>query len=243
MRLWATLFGAKAAESRSLNGFRYTAFEKAFGPSATVKNPLHKIVDASSLRSCEAELQQHNIVIGLHSWQRWCISAHDLDYHLFADDSQLYVFVKPVQANVDGAIGRLEKCSHDIRTWMRSNFLKLNDGKTEVLLIGSRQQLSKIALPGVTVGESLIAPATTVRDLGAVFDMPHMTMVPHVNTLAQSARYHIRNSGTIRRFLDRDTCEKIVHAFVTVRLDLNNALLAGLPDDTCGHPYTHQGSY
>ena len=55
-------------------------------------------------------------------------------------------------SSVGGAIGRLEKCCHDIRTWMRSNFLKLNDGKTEVLLIGSRQQLSKITLPGVTVG-------------------------------------------------------------------------------------------
>ena len=41
---------------------------------------------------------------------------------------------------------------------------------------GSRQQLSKIAIPGVTVGESLIATATAVRDLGAVFDM-HMTVV------------------------------------------------------------------
>ena len=159
------------------------------------------------------------------------IRAHGLEYHLFADDSQLYVFVKPVEANVDGAIGRLEKCCHDISTWMRRNFLKLNDDKTEVLLIGSRQQLSKIALPGVTVGESLIAPATVVRDLGAVFDT-HMTMVPHVNALSQSARYHIRNIGKIRRFLDRDSCEKIVHAFVTSRLDLNNALLAGLPGDT-----------
>ena len=83
-------------------------------------------------------------------------------------------------------------------------------------------------------------------------------MIPHVNALSQSARYHIRNIGKIRRFLDRDSCEKIVHAFVTSRLDLINALLAGLPDDTvaklhktkvpehrgtCGHPYTHQGSY
>ena len=159
------------------------------------------------------------------------IRAHGFDNHLFADDSKLHVFVKHVQANVDGAIGRLEKCCHDIRTWMRSNFLKLNHGKTEVLLIGSRQQLPKIALPGVTVGESLIAPATTVRDLGAVFDM-HMTMVPHVNVLAQSVRYHIRNIGKIRRFLHRDSCEKIVHAFVTSRLDLNNVLLGGLPDDT-----------
>ena len=40
-----------------------------------------------------------------------------------------------------------------------------------VLLIGSRQQLSKIALSGVTVGESLIAHATAVRDLGAGFGM------------------------------------------------------------------------
>ena len=98
------------------------------------------------------------------------IHAHGLDFHLFADDSQLYVFVKPVQANVDGAIGRLQKCCHDIRTWLWRKFLKLNDDKTEMLLIGSRQQLSKIALPGVNVGESLIAPATAVKDLGAVFD-------------------------------------------------------------------------
>ena len=111
------------------------------------------------------------------------IRAHGLEYRLFADDSQPYVFVKLVQANVDGAIGRLEKCCHDMRTWMRRNFLKLNDDKTEVLLIGSRQQLVKIALPGVTVGESSIAHATAVRDLGAVFDT-HMTMVPHVNALS-----------------------------------------------------------
>ncbi len=56
-----------------------------------------------------------------------------------------------------------------------------------------------------------------------------MTMVPHVNALSQSARYHIRNIGKIRRFVDRDSCVKIVHAFVTSRLDLNNVLLAGLP--------------
>ena len=39
----------------------YTAFEKAFGPSANAKNPLHKLkgVAASSLGPCEAELRQH----------------------------------------------------------------------------------------------------------------------------------------------------------------------------------------
>ena len=64
------MFGAKAAESSSLNGFRCTAIEKAFGPSATVNNPMHKGVDASSFPPCKAELQQHNIFIGLLSWRR-----------------------------------------------------------------------------------------------------------------------------------------------------------------------------
>ena len=62
LKFGATLFGAKAAESSSLNGFRYTAFEKAFVPSANTKNPLNKLkgVDASSLPPCEAKLRQHN---------------------------------------------------------------------------------------------------------------------------------------------------------------------------------------
>ena len=34
LKFGATLFGPKAAKSSSLNGLRYTAFEKAFGPGA-----------------------------------------------------------------------------------------------------------------------------------------------------------------------------------------------------------------
>ena len=102
---------------------------------------------------------------------------------------------------------------------------KLNDGKTEVLLTGLRHLLLKISMPGVSVGKPLILPATTVRNLGAVFDT-RMTLIPHVSALCQPARYHIRKvSGKIRRIPDRDSCERIVHAFVTSRLDLNNALL------------------
>ena len=36
-----------------------------------------------------------------------------------------------------------------------------------------------------------------------------------MNTLCQSVRYHIRNIGQIRRFLDRDFSESIGHAFMT----------------------------
>ena len=62
-------------------------------------------------------------------------------------------------------------------------------------------------------------------------DAIHMMMIPQVNVVCLSAMYHIKNIGKIRRFLDRESCERIVHAFVTSRLDLNNALLTGIAED------------
>ena len=52
-----------------------------------------------------------------------------------------------------------KKCIQEIRRWMRQNILKLNDEKTEFLLFGSRQQLSKVSLPFITIGDSQIAPS------------------------------------------------------------------------------------
>ena len=40
----------------------------------------------------------------------------------------------------------------------------------------------------------------------------------------------IRKIGRIRKYLDRDSAEKLVHAFVSSQLDYSNSLLFGLPD-------------
>ena len=102
-----------------------------------------------------------------------------------------------------------------------------------MLLIGSRQQLSKIALPSATVGQSLIAPTTTaMREFGGVFDTL-VTLFCHPNALSQSARCHIRNIG---KSGDSSTATRARRLSMPLlrraSMDLNNALLAGLPHDT-----------
>ena len=64
------------------------------------------------------------------------IQRHGLTYHLYADETQLYMAFKPsdVISKCD-AISRIEACVADIRIWMNDNFLKLNDDKTELLII------------------------------------------------------------------------------------------------------------
>ena len=42
--------------------------------------------------------------------------------------------------------------------------------------------------------------------------------------------YLYHNYMQIRKYLDRGTTEKLVHAFITCHLDNNNGLLYGIPD-------------
>ena len=64
----------------------------------------------------------------------------------------------------------MQHCIEDIRQWMLTDRLKLNDDKTEYLLIGTRQQLSKISTGSLAVGDHQITPALEAKNLGCLFD-------------------------------------------------------------------------
>ena len=51
------------------------------------------------------------------------IRLHGLSFHCYAEDTQIYVSVSPVQTTPPPA---LSDCIHDIKSWMSLNFLKLN---------------------------------------------------------------------------------------------------------------------
>ena len=50
----------------------------------------------------------------------------------------------------------IEECIAEVRIWMVSPRLLINDIKTEFLIIGSYQQLSKVSIESVAVGTSVI---------------------------------------------------------------------------------------
>ena len=105
----------------------------------------------------------------------------------------------------------------------------LNDSKTEILLVGSRQQLRKVELDTLMVGTSQVPLASSaVRNLGAWFDS-ELTMNTHVNELCSAAYFHLYNLRRIRKYLSQETCEQLVHAFITSRIDYCYSLLYGLP--------------
>jgi hypothetical protein len=76
------------------------------------------------------------------------------------------------------------------------------------------------------IGEEIITPSRTVRNLGIVFD-DVMSMSEQVKSLSCNVNYHLRNIARIRRFMDLDTCNNVVRSLVLSRLDYGNALFLG----------------
>ena len=54
-------------------------------------------------------------------------------------------------------------------------------------------------------------------------------MEDHIKKMCTTCYFHLTNIGKIRSYLDRDSTEAIIHAFVTTNLDCFNAILYGLP--------------
>ena len=65
-------------------------------------------------------------------------SKHDVCTHSYADDAQLYIGCNPF-VNFTSSMKKLTNCVTEKGHWMKSKFLKLNVGKTEVLFITSPQ--------------------------------------------------------------------------------------------------------
>ena len=147
---------------------------------------------------------------------------------MYADDTQLYFSCPPVQAEIDRWIARTEACISDIRRWMQESYLKLNDNKTQFLLLGSRQQLAKFEVLHVHIGTTSVSPVEKSRNLGVIFDS-NMTMESQVSNCVKLAYHSLRNLRAIRKYLTQKAAEQLVHAFVTSRIDCCNSLLYGLP--------------
>ncbi len=87
------------------------------------------------------------------------IQKHLPSSHGYADDTQLYLSFRPETPVCQSeAVRIVETYITDIRTWLISQKLKFNDLKTEFLIIGTRQQLKKIEINSVRVGDVDIKP-------------------------------------------------------------------------------------
>ncbi|PIK60387.1 hypothetical protein BSL78_02685 [Apostichopus japonicus] len=100
--------------------------------------------------------------------------------------------------------------------------------KTELIHISSKFRTAA-PIPSLKIGTTHVEPVNNARNLGVIFDK-NLDMNQHINNICRSASSALHKIGKIRRCLDQQTAETLVHAFVSSRVDNCNSLLYGLPD-------------
>ena len=112
---------------------------------------------------------------------------HRIDYLGYVDDTQNYhSFAPNVPGDQQKCITILESCVSDIRIWMCTNQLKLNDDKTKFILIRTRQQLAKVSRNiAIRVGLDLIPATESAKNLGYHLDST-LKNITHINKLCSS---------------------------------------------------------
>ena len=71
----------------------------------------------------------------------------------------LYVSFSPNKSTGQSeAVNAIQHCVKDVRNWMNNDKLLLNDDKAEFLMIGTKQQLAKVNIDHILIGDSAIRP-------------------------------------------------------------------------------------
>ena len=153
------------------------------------------------------------------------IRAHGIDTMMYADDCQLYIIIK--RSNRRVALDQLELCIDDVLRWNTQNGLKCNPSKTEVIHFYSRFMPSD-NISHLRVGTAIIEPVNEVRDLGITLDST-LTLRTHINNICRSGSLSLHELSKIRKFLSQKDTERVVHAFISSKLDYCNGLFYGLP--------------
>ena len=154
---------------------------------------------------------------------------HGIDFHGYADDSQNYLSFRPSRNDntpTQDCLLKLQNCIDEIRKWMGMNLLKLNNDKTEFLMVGTQYQLSVAGDLGITIGQDLIKSCSVVRNLGVMFDR-NLKSTTHVNKLVSISYVTMRNITRIRHSLDQDTLKTLCQALVMSKIDYCNSTLLG----------------
>jgi hypothetical protein len=158
------------------------------------------------------------------------IDGYTLPSQSYADDTQTYASSPP--CGIQLTTERLENCISDVKLWMVQNKLKLNDDKTECLLIKKSSQPDP-SITSVTIGDSKIPFSDCAKDLGFFVSSDELCLDMQIKAMCQAANWQLRRIGSIRRFLTFEATKTLVCSLVLSRLDFHNALLSG-----CAQKYT-----
>ena len=137
---------------------------------------------------------------------------HNLSFHLYADDTQLYIKFEMTEINRLLSLRRIEQCVNNVHAWMGDNQLKVNDNKTVALVLSSCNNRANHNITVIKIGDGDIT-SSPGRNISVIFYI-EMSMVSHVKHVCCISYYHLRNIASVRSCLTQKAAIRLVYSLV-----------------------------
>ena len=118
-------------------------------------------------------------------------------------------------------------CMHQIVRWSRAQFMKINPDKTELLLLYPPSLNREVLIKGILFEDQCIRFSEFVKNVGVWIDK-NLNLGQHVNNIVSHCYKILKDIARIKKNLERNHVENLVHAVITSRLDYCNCLLMNI---------------
>ena len=115
--------------------------------------------------------------------------------------------------------------------WMLEFFLKINCGKTKIMIVATESIKKLILINGVFVDSVCIRFVDKAKNLGVLIDSS-LLFDSHINKVAQGCHQTLRQLARVKRFFTKDQLQILVSSLVLSRVDMCNSLYYNLKTST-----------
>ena len=140
----------------------------------------------------------------------------------YADDHAIIHCFSPDNKNIKQNI---EKDIGKIKTWMEENQLKMNDVKTEFIVLGTAGNLKTNTLENIKIGDTTIHRTSKIKFLGVHLDK-RLSLKDHVQNRSRKANYNLKLIQNIRKYININTTKMLLSTLVLSQLDYVNSILS-----------------
>ena len=150
---------------------------------------------------------------------------------LYADDSQIYVEIRD-GSNVTAVKCNIEACLEEIKIWMSTNFMKLNESKTKLITYNPPRRPYNVPIsdPSYTVqfDNCILEEVISVKALGVTLT-PDLNFKSFIVSKSKSCNFQLYNLRHIKNSLNTSLRFMLVNSLILTQIDYCNSILAACP--------------